>query len=229
LIPTGDLKGTILIAAQDLFFAPKEPADTAQSAHEFATSIAQVAGMTIDRQPSEVSIAGRRFSRVDFSGVGLFRSTFFTRSRCHLVSFNLTTNDRALLETLAGSLDRIGPARNADSASADPMCVKDYARSNNLVAKVDPAPADPRFASIPVRMVIAADGSVKNVHVIRATAKQRDNIENALGHWKFRPGEADGRGAEIETGLLIEFNAGGTVTYSDDERQASNQRGAGKM
>lgn len=66
----------------------------------------------------------------------------------------------------------------------------------------------------PIRIIISADGSVKDVHVIHATVEQRNGIERALGQWKFKPPAMDGRAAEIETGLLIEFRPGGVVRYS---------------
>jgi hypothetical protein len=50
--------------------------DAMPAAHEMAGIMAALPGMTIDRQPEEATISGRRFGRVDFSGVGLFRSTW---------------------------------------------------------------------------------------------------------------------------------------------------------
>jgi hypothetical protein len=46
---------------------------------------------------------------------------------------------------------------------------------------------------------------VKQVHVIRATAAQRRNIEEALHQWKFKPYLRQGRAVDIETGVLIKF------------------------
>jgi hypothetical protein len=174
--------------------------------------------MTIDRKPSEVRIGGRSFSRVDFSGVGLFRSTFFTYIRCHLVSFHLTANSPRFLATLVLSLNNLGDARDGAAGSADPMCVRNRADTENVLTKVDPAAIGPTFTPIPVRLMIGADGAVKHVHVIRATVEQRDSIERALGQWRFRPHEMDGRAAGVETGLLIEFTSGG-VTYSAGDRR----------
>ena len=59
LIPTDDLNGTILIAAQDTFFAHKEYSDVAAAATDFRQAMSRVAAMTIDREPSEMKIAGR--------------------------------------------------------------------------------------------------------------------------------------------------------------------------
>ena len=218
LIPAGELTGTILVAAQDVFFAAPALGDATETAHELVRSLSRVDGMTIDRPPSEIRIGDRIFSRVDFSGVGLFRSTFFTHIRCHLVSFNLTANSPERLAALVLGLNNLGDAREGAAGRSDPVCIRNRAGAENVVMKIDPAAIGPTFTPIPVRLMIGADGAVKHVHVIRATVEQRDSIERALGQWKFRPHEMDGRVAEIETGLLIQFTSGG-VTYSAGDRR----------
>ena len=212
LAPPGELTGTVLIAAQDAFFATAVPAgDAVTAAQAFADAIARVDGMRIDRPPARQTIAGRDFARVDFSGVGLFRSSLFTLSRCHLVSFNLTAKSPALLSELAASLERIGAADGA--ARNDPACVADAATTDNLLVKIDPPASGPAYTPIPVRLVVGTDGAVRHVHVIRASAAQRAGIEGALAQWKFKPRAIDGRVAAIETGVVIEFTPDG-VRYA---------------
>jgi hypothetical protein len=94
------------------------------------------------------------------------------------------------------------------------MCIGNYAGAAHLVRKVDPAAVVPTFVPIPVRIVVGGDGSVEHVHVIRATSGQRDSIERALGQWKLKSYEVDGRPTQIETGLLIKFTPTGGVSYS---------------
>jgi TonB-like protein len=212
--PAGDFTGTLLIAAQDMFFAAKPSADAAATADEFGRAMAAVEGMTIDRPPSQVLVAGRVFSRVDFSGAGLFRSTLITEIRCHLVSFNLTAKSPERLSALTLSLNDIGFAGNGGAGRVDPICVSHYADAEHVVTRADPPAIGSTPASIPVRIVVGTDGSVKHVHVIRATGEQRGAIENALGRWKFKPYVVDGRAVEIETGLLIEFRRAGAIHYS---------------
>ena len=214
MAPMGEMTGTVMIAAQDTFFAPKALRDTMTAAHEMGRTIAALPGMTIDRQPEEAAISGLPFGRVDFSGVGLFRSVWITQIRCHLVSFNLMANTREQLDFLRLSLDKIAFSGGGAAESPDPVCIDNYAKAENLVAKVDPEATGPTFTPIPIRIIISVDGSVKHVHVIRATVEQRNSIERALGQWKFKPPAMDGRAAEIETGLLIEFRPGGVVRYS---------------
>jgi hypothetical protein len=214
LVPNGEPTGTVMIGARDTFFAPKALREAMPAAHELSRTMAALPGMTIDRQPEEATISGRLFGRVDFSGVGLFRSTWITQIRCHLVSFNLMANTREQLDFLKLSLNKIVYSGDRAAESPDPTCVDNYANAENLVAKVDPVSAGPTFTPIPIRIIVGSDGSVKQVHVIRATMEQRNNIERALGQWKFRSREMDGRTDEIETGLLIEFRPGGVVRYS---------------
>ena len=210
LAPPGELTGTVLIAAQDAFFAT-EPIDSlSEAALAFARSIAKVDGMQVDETPSRLVIARHPFVRVDYSGVGLYRSTFMMLSRCHLVSFNLTANSAERLADLAATLERIVDVHAGERA--DPICLKDHAAAANLVAKVDPRAGGPAYMPIPVRIVIGTDGAVKDVHVIRASDEQRHNIEAALGQWRFKPYAIDGEAAEVETGVLLQFTAGG-VSY----------------
>ena len=217
-VPAGEFTGTVLIVAQDMFFAAKPSVDAVAMADAFSRAMSAVAGMTIDRPPSEVQIAGRRFARVDFSGVGLFRSTLITQIRCHLVSFNLTAKSPALLTDLVLSLDHLGYAEDNGAARIDPMCMSNYADTKHLLAKVDPPAISPAAIPIPTRIIIGPDGAVEHVHVIRATGAQRDAIESALGQWKFKPREMGGNAIEIETGLLIEFTPAGGVKYSAGNR-----------
>jgi hypothetical protein len=218
LTPKGDFTATILIAAQDMFFAAKPFVDAAAMTQEFSRAMSAIDGMIIDRPPSEVQIAGRRFSRVDFSGVGLFRSTLTTEIRCHFVSFNLTAKNPELLADLVLSLNRFRYAGSSDIGRVDPMCIPNYADKEHLLVKVDPAAIAPALVPIPVRIVVGSDGTVDHVHVIRATSAQRDAIENALGQWKFKPHEIGGNATAIETGLLIEFTPTGGVKYSAGNR-----------
>jgi hypothetical protein len=117
------------------------------------------------------------------------------------VTFNLTTHDAELLARLAGSLDSLIPVRKETSDSV-PECVRDYA-SENVVHRVEPQAVGTRSVSIPVRLIVAADGSVKHVHVIRASAAQARNIEDAVRQWKFKPYAGQGDPVEVETGMVF--------------------------
>jgi hypothetical protein len=207
LVPADDFGGTILVAAQDMFFAPGSHSDIAAEASDFRDAMARIDGMTIDQEPSEKNIAGHLMRRIDFSGVGLYRATFVTEIRCHFVSFNLTARSPELLARLAMTLSNVSSAEDTGHAPSFPLCVRDFAVAENLLRRVEPAPVGPKFTSIPVRIVIDSEGSVKHVHVIHGSDEQRRSIEEALRQWKFKPPRVDGKAVEIETGLIFRFTS----------------------
>src|SRR5262245_9110034 len=173
LVPSGEFNGMILIAAQDLFFAPKAFGSAMEMAADLSRAKSELEGTTIDLPPAETTIAGRSFSRVDTSGFGLFDSSFTIHARCHLLSFNLTANSATRLAELVRSMQKIAGAGRDGGGQNDPTCIKNYARAENVVTRVNPAPIAPLATPIPVRIIVATDGSVKHVHPDRATADQR--------------------------------------------------------
>ncbi len=203
LIPDFEQNATILVTAQDMFFTSGAGGGAADSARDFQQAVSNIAGMTVDRDVMEVKVASQPVYRVDYSGVGLFRATFRTEIRCHFVSFNLTARDPALRTRLAQSFDHL--SFTAGSGSRPPPCVKDYADGDNVLQRVGPLPVGPKFIPIPVRIIVGAGGSVKHVHVIRATDDQRRSIEEALYQWKFKPYEINGHPSPVETGLVFKF------------------------
>jgi Gram-negative bacterial TonB protein C-terminal len=200
-VPKHDFAGTVLVVAQDMFFAPDSSDDVKNVVVEFRQVMSAVDGMTIDREPAQVSVGGHPGYRIDFSGAGLFRVMFAIEIRCHVVTFNLTSRDPELLANLARSLDNIDPVRK-EMPDSVPECLRDYA-SENVVHRVEPDGVGAKAVSIPVRMIVATDGSVKHVHVIRASAAQRRNIEEAVRQWKFKSYVKQGRPVEVETGMMF--------------------------
>jgi hypothetical protein len=196
-VPRTARAGTILLSAQDMFFAGPHR-DLAAAASEFRETIAQVDGMTIDREPSEITIGNRPARRVDFSGVGLYRAMIFMEARCHLLSVTLTTSSPEQRETLAQSLDRL----SFTGKRAAPVCVRNYAAGEQVVRKVVPTELNSP-TPIPARIIIGSDGAVKHVHVIRATETQRKSIADALRQWTFKPHAIGGQPVEVETGLAL--------------------------
>jgi TonB-like protein len=200
--PKRDFAGTVLVVAQDSFFAPDSSDDVKNIVADFRQVMSAVDGMTIDREPAPVNVGGRPGYRIDFSGVGLFRAMFAIEIRCHVVTFNLTSRDPDSLASLARSLDNLASVRKEEMSDPVPECLKDYA-SDNIVSRVEPDAVGAKAASIPVRMIVATDGSVKHVHVIRASAAQRRNIEEAVRQWKFKPFVKQGHPVEVETGVMF--------------------------
>ena len=203
-VPQPEPSGSILMAAQDMFFAGPQR-DVATAAKEFREAISQVEAMSIDREPSEVRMANRAAWRVDFSGVGLYRAMIVTEIRCHLMSVALTARSSDEREALVQSLDRLTFA----AKRAAPACIRDYAAGEQVVRKVQPAAeVSSSPTPIPVRIIIGSDGTVKHVHVIRATELLRKNIEDALRQWTFKPHMVAGRAVEVETGLALGSDRG---------------------
>jgi hypothetical protein len=205
LVPENKGAGTVVITAHDMFFADVPYENAAAMIVQFRKSAAGVPGMTIDREPAEVRIGGRAMERIDFSGVGLYRTMLATEIRCHLVRFNLTATEPSTLAMMVHSLDGLTFDARSDAASSVPVCVKDYATDETVLSKVQPPPAGPAFTPIPVRIIIGTNGFVKAVHVIHATAEQRQNIETAFRQWRFKPLVMNGRNVEVETGLVFQF------------------------
>jgi len=199
-VPTGDFTGTILVVAQDIFFAPDTSDGVKNVVNHFRQVMSSVDGMTIDREPEPVKVGAHPGYRIDFSGVGLFRSMLAIEIRCHVVTFNLTSRDPELLAILARSLDDLASFEN--KAGSVPECLKDYV-SENVLHRIEPDGAAARAVSIPVRVIVATDGSVKHVHVIRASAAQRRDIEEAVRQWRFKPYLKQGSPAEVETGVIF--------------------------
>src|SRR5262249_39335810 len=173
-IPKHEFEGTVLIVAQDMFFAGDTSDNVKNVIAEARQVMSSVDGMTIDREPEPVRVGGHLGYRLDFSGVGLFRSMLAIEIRCHVVTFNLTSRDPESLASLVKSLDGLDAVRKRSDPV--PECLRDYA-SENALRRVEPDRIGTRAESIPVRVIVATDGSVKQVHVIRASAAQRGNVE----------------------------------------------------
>jgi hypothetical protein len=192
-----EVKGGMLIAAQDQFFGNKSYPDAMAMAADFRQAMAAVPGMAIDAEPSEITIGGHRFARFTYSGATLHRLFLVTALRCHYVSFVLTSRDPALVASTEVSLAGMTLPRSEDDF---PRCIKDYVTPETLVTRVEPLMTLPPKTRIPVRLIIGNDGSVRHVHVIRALPEHKAAIEAALSKWRFAPFT----GSDIETGVAFE-------------------------
>jgi Gram-negative bacterial TonB protein C-terminal len=195
----------MLVAAQDEFFVAQPSGHSAKMVERLRSTISETDGMTIDREPVEVKIAGQQFTRLDFTGVGLYRMVLVTESRCHFVSFNLTTADSYQRARVAQSLNALSLTEPGDPTHSVPVCIKDYATPEHFVSRIEPAPAGPKFTSVPVRIIIGVDGRVRHIHVIRGSTEQKEKIVAALIEWRFKPFVLEGRPVEVETGLSFRF------------------------
>ena len=204
----GAKAGTVLVSAQDLFFA-RNQINSAQEMVKYRKATLGMSGTdyTLERPSSEVTIAGRTFYRMDYMSpvAELHWYTLTTEIRCHSVEFMLTSRDTALLDSLVRSIEKLqqAPVAAGTSAAVTPVCIKNYASGNNITHKVDPILADRKFNAIPVRIIIDRNGKVKHIHVISAFPDQAKIITDALLQWEFKPYLRNGQPMEVETGIMF--------------------------
>jgi len=204
----GPARGSILITAQDMFFTPL-PARNAAQWIDYTKDHLQ-ADYRVETTPTQVKIADRSFAFFAYwSPVAqLHWYVLAAEIRCHTVEIVLTSRDTKLLDELMRGLNRMKLPAAASSTGGTggtdvPVCIQDYARDENLVARVDPVLTEPRFNPIPVRIIIDREGNVKHIHFLSAFPGQAKAIADALSQWKFRPYLRDGQPVEVETGILF--------------------------
>lgn len=204
----GSTQGSILITAQDMFFAPLAASNAAELINYMKNNLQ--ADYRVEIPPTQKKITDRPFILFGYwSPVAqLHWYVLATQIRCHAVQIVLTSRDTQLLEGLLEGLNQMklpaeaDPTRGAGGGSM-PVCLQDYAREENMIARIDPVFIEHRFNPVPVRIIIDKDGKVKHIHFLSAFADQAKVISNALSQWKFKPYWRDGRPVEVETGILF--------------------------
>jgi len=201
-------RGTVLIAAQDLFFT-LTPATNAFDLVNYSKEHLG-ADYKVEQRPTEVRIANHSFVRFDYVSpvAGLHWHVLATEIRCHVVQFVFTGRDTDLIESLIRQMDTMKFSADADPASGAPgdnvpVCIKDYARGENIIAREDPVFADRAFNPVPVRVIIDREGKVKHIHFLSAFPAQAKSITDALAQWRFKPYLRGGKPVEVETGIMF--------------------------
>ena len=204
----GPAKGSILITAQDMFFTPLPAANALELINYTKDSLQ--ADYKLELKPTETAIAGHSFTFFAYwSPVAeLHWYVLATQIRCHTVELVLTSRDTKLLDNLMLDMNKMKLPAEASPTSgtggdAFPVCIKDYARQENVIERVDPVFTERRFNPVPVRIIIDKEGKVKHIHLLSAFPDQARAITDALGQWKFRPYLRDGHPVEVETGLMF--------------------------
>lgn len=204
----GSSRASVLVAAQDLFFTPT-PARNAMELISLAQSNLKP-DYTVEQRPTLVRIADRSLVRFDYNSpvAELHWHILATQIRCHMVEFVFTSRDTKLIDTLIQQMNNMklpeeaGPVLGQGGGDV-PVCVKAYAREENIIERVDPIFAELRFNSIPVRIIIDKEGKVKHIHFLSAFPEQAKVITDALQQWRFKPYLRDGKPVEVETGILF--------------------------
>jgi hypothetical protein len=201
-------RGSILIAAQDLFFT-LTPATNAFELVNY-TKDHLIADHKVEQPPTPVTVADHSFIRFDYfsPAAELHWHVLATQIRCHMVQFVFTSHDTKLVESLVQNMNNMTLPSDAGTISGTgggdaPLCIKDYAREENILEKEDPVFTERRFNPVPVRIIIDKEGKIKQVHYLSAFPDQQKAIADALAQWRFRPFLRDGHPVEIETGIMF--------------------------
>jgi len=204
----GTSRGSILIAAQDLFFT-LTPARNALELINFSKDNLNP-DYNVEQPPTQVRIAGHSFVRFDYVSpvAQLHWSVLATEIRCHAVQFIVTSRDTKLTESLIQGMNSMnlpgeaGPTLGSGGGDV-PVCIKDYASGENVTERVDPIFTERRFNPVPVRIIIDKEGKVKHIHFLSAFPEQAKAVTDALFQWRFRPYVRDGHPVEVETGIMF--------------------------
>jgi hypothetical protein len=201
-------RGSILIAAQDLFFT-LTPARNALELINYTKDNLNT-GYKVEDAPTLVTIANHSFVRFDYVSpvAELHWHVLATQIRCHMVQFVFTSRDTQFMEILIQEMNQMklpveaSPISGAGDGDA-PVCIKDYASDQNVMKRVDPVFAERRFNPVPVRVIIDKEGKVKHIHFLSAFPEQAKAITDALSQWRFKPYLRSGQPVEVETGILF--------------------------
>jgi len=204
----GPARGSILITAEDMFFTPL-PATNALELINYSKDNLQ-ADYKLELSPTPTKIGGRPFMFFAYWSpiAQLHWYVLATEIRCHAVQFVLTSRDTKLLESLMLDLNKMElPAEanpTAGTGGGDvPVCIKEYARGENVIARVDPVFSEHRFNPVPVRIIIDKEGKVKHIHFLSAYSDQAKAITDAFKQWRFKPYLRDRHPVEVETGIMF--------------------------
>jgi hypothetical protein len=204
----GTGRGSVLIAAQDMFFT-LTPAGNALELINY-TKDRLDADYTVEQPPTQVRIANHSFVRFDYASpvADLHWRVLATQIRCHMIQFVFTGRDTKLMESLVQQMDTMklpveaGPTSGTGGGDV-PVCVKDYASGENVIEREDPVFTERKFNPVPVRIVIDKEGKVKHIHFLSAFPAEAKSITDALHQWRFRPYLRDGQPVEVETGIMF--------------------------
>jgi hypothetical protein len=213
LKPEGEPVATMQISAQDNFFEPAPMKDATGFLNAMKKGLDT--SLSAPNAVASVKLGGMDFARLDYSGAGLSHIVFAGEIRCHMIIFSITASREAAAEMLVDSLRKLSFARNGTTSSSNetaarrgwPLCIPESAYSDHIAHKVDPLMTGPRYGSVPVRLIIGADGKLEHIHAIAGFPEQVKSVTDALAKWDFKPYIANGQPVEVETGLVFQFPA----------------------
>lgn len=204
-----DRPGYLLITAQDIFFTAVQ-GDSAPQLVKFASDHLDRSVYRVEEAPRETRLGQYSFVRFSYQSVtaGMHWTVYATEIRCHVVEFIFVSANPLQMADLMKSMSSIRLPSTAGlhagtGGGEAPLSIKDYASADNILERVEPLPTEPRYNTIPVRIIIDRQGRVRHVHLLRAFPDQAKAIRDALLQWRFRPHLVDGRPVEVETGVVF--------------------------
>jgi hypothetical protein len=204
----GLARGSVLITAQDLFFTPLPASDAKGLIDNMKNNLQP--DYKVEMPPTATQIADRVFTFFAYwSPVAQMHwYVFAAQIRCHALQIVMTSRDTKLLQDLVRDMNKMKLSAEAGvtggaGGGAVPVCIKDYARGENMIARVDPVFTEHRFNPVPVRIIIDQQGKVKHIHFLSAFSDQVKAISDSLSQWRFKQYQRNGQRVEVETGVLF--------------------------
>jgi hypothetical protein len=140
----------------------------------------------VESLPTQNKIADRSFTFFTYGSPSaqLHWYVLATEIRCHVLEIVMTSRDTKLLDGLIQDMNKmkLSAAAGPTGGGSVPVCIKDYARDENVIARVDPLFTQRRFNPVPVRIVIDKKGKVKHIHFLSAFSDQAKAITDALAN-----------------------------------------------
>jgi hypothetical protein len=202
-----DKPGHLLITAQDMFFTATQ-GDSALELVNLTRAHLDHSVYRVEEGPREMLLGQNSFVRFGYQSViaGMHWTVYATEVRCHVVEFIFVSSNPLQMADLLKPMSSIGLPSAAGVGTGGeqaPLCIKDYASADNILARVEPLPTEPRYNTVPVRIIIDRQGKVRHIHFLRAFPDQAKAITAALLQWRFKPHLLDGRPVEVETGIVF--------------------------
>jgi hypothetical protein len=204
----GEDRGTLLMTAQDMFFTPVAAVNAVDLVHYSEKHLQ--ADYKVEMAPTPTTIAGRPFVFYAYwsPAAELHWYLVTTEIRCHAVQIVLSSRNTKLLASLILDLEKVKlPAEASPTGGSGggdlPVCIKDYASSENVLARIDPVFSEHKFNAVPVRIIIDKEGKVKHIHFLSAFPDQAKAITDAMAQWRFKRYLRDGKPVEVETGIMF--------------------------
>jgi TonB family protein len=100
----------------------------------------------------------------------------------------------------------ISSADLAGTVQVSPEAMGAYLVASRVPAYPDGAKAEGVEGSVEMQVIIAKDGTVKRVHVIRGDSRLRVAAAEAVYRWRYRPYLVDDQPVEVATTITVDFD-----------------------